>query len=343
MPSRYLLLSGLGQGYSDLAAGALDSKKLSAEELLRDKQSDPFAAAGGAYALLQFGELDRLHDWTRNLNDWFPWFPDASAIRAGHLAREGLYAQALNTLLALEGCVPQFTAGLSYAVNRLAAYTRLKDQSSIGPADIQRAKALLAALQDVCELADLQQPLLTVSGLRRDATYPAGVEIGPLIGAEDAASESAPVETTERMSMSDSNLVQAAGNRFQSIRATVPPAGGPLEVFGAAAPDSGSTTKRRAVRLNRAAASQTAKSMVLEADQSTSAQASQTDVIRTLSQERVIGTSDLMDINILEFAIAGSRGVGRVRVAAGSLRSSDLGCTFSGQIPTSRSDPPFCC
>jgi hypothetical protein len=35
--------------------------------------SDPIAAAVGAYALLRFAELDRLHDWTANLYDRFPY------------------------------------------------------------------------------------------------------------------------------------------------------------------------------------------------------------------------------------------------------------------------------
>jgi hypothetical protein len=314
-----LLVSGLGQGYLDLASSALSSKQLSSEALLRDKQSDPFAAAAGAYALLQFGELDRLHNWTANLKNWFPWFPDSFAIRAEHLALEGKHKEALETILELRGAVPQFTLGLSYVINRLGLYTRLKNMSEMHQADITQAQALLSSLMGVCALADQSQPLLTVSGLRHDATYPEGTDISqyltPQIQVSGRAELSGPPE--ERKSMFNPEIVQAAGSRFQSIKATIPAASGALETFGAATLDGQSTTKRRADRLNRAAASQNAKSLVLEADQSLQAQASQSDVIRTLSQERVIGTSDLMDINFLELAIAVSRGVGRVRVAAG--------------------------
>jgi endonuclease G, mitochondrial len=111
-------------------------------------------------------------------------------------------------------------------------------------------------------------------------------------------------------------LVHTAARRFQSIKSTVSAAPGARESLGAVA-DSAAVTRRRAARLNRVAANLTARSLVMEADRSRQARASQTDIIRTLSQERVIGTSDLIDINFLEFAIAVSRGVGRVRVANG--------------------------
>src|ERR1039457_2487847 len=62
-----LLLSGLGGGYLREASHALNSDQDTAEKLLHDKECDPFGAAVGAYALLQFGELDRLHNWTENL------------------------------------------------------------------------------------------------------------------------------------------------------------------------------------------------------------------------------------------------------------------------------------
>lgn len=88
-PEADLLLDYLQLGLFDdarIVAGSVDRQ---AEELLRQKAGDPVAAAAGAYALLYLGELDRLHDWTMNLADWFPWLPDGTVIAAEHRAREG--------------------------------------------------------------------------------------------------------------------------------------------------------------------------------------------------------------------------------------------------------------
>src|SRR5207245_2876149 len=65
-----LLLHYRARGYAKQAAEAIDSPQLDAEELLRGKKQDPLAAAVGAYALLRFAELERLHDWTTNLYRW---------------------------------------------------------------------------------------------------------------------------------------------------------------------------------------------------------------------------------------------------------------------------------
>src|SRR3954471_7585975 len=73
----------------------------SAEEALMRKRDDPVAAAAGAFSLLALGELDRLHDWTANLHDWFRWLPDASIARAEHLALSGQHQKAVRTLLRL--------------------------------------------------------------------------------------------------------------------------------------------------------------------------------------------------------------------------------------------------
>lgn len=56
-----------------------------AEELLYQKRRDPAAAAIGGYFLLKIGELERLHDWAKNLANWFPWMPDGSVIYAWQL------------------------------------------------------------------------------------------------------------------------------------------------------------------------------------------------------------------------------------------------------------------
>src|SRR5260221_2709196 len=115
------------------------------------------------------------------------------------------------------------------------------------------------------------------------------------------------------------DLVRAAGARFRDVKTAI--ALSPLEDFRAgAAPaevEAPDQNEKRLLRLNRTASSQTAKSLVLAADAAPEATGTQHDVISTISQDRVIGTSDLVDVNFLELAIAVARGVGRVRVANG--------------------------
>ena len=47
-----------------------------AERKLMEKMRDPAGAALGALALLRFNRVKRLHDWTRNLSNWFPKLAD---------------------------------------------------------------------------------------------------------------------------------------------------------------------------------------------------------------------------------------------------------------------------
>ena len=66
-----------------------------AERLLKRKGNDPIAATVGAYALLRLGEIERLHDWTKNLMNWFAWLPDGITIRGEHLSRLGKHREAV--------------------------------------------------------------------------------------------------------------------------------------------------------------------------------------------------------------------------------------------------------
>lgn len=64
-----------------------------ARELLFEKVTNPIAAAGGGYVLVdewvrgssQSGSDSRWHSWIDNLSNWFPWLPDG-AILQGWLA-----------------------------------------------------------------------------------------------------------------------------------------------------------------------------------------------------------------------------------------------------------------
>ncbi len=160
-----VLLRYRAHGYLTQAATMANSASLTAERLLMRKQADPIAATVGAYALLRFNELDRLHDWTENLKNHFTWLPDALVLRAEHLARLGEHAQALELLLELpERGLPYFSDGLSYAVDRLRLYLG-SGSKQLEPTQTAQIAPLLEALQRVASVTDFQKPVLTFTGL----------------------------------------------------------------------------------------------------------------------------------------------------------------------------------
>jgi len=57
------------------------------EVALREKAQSPVAAAIGAALLLRASNLDRLHDWPKNLANRFPWLPDGPILWAETLIR----------------------------------------------------------------------------------------------------------------------------------------------------------------------------------------------------------------------------------------------------------------
>lgn len=145
------------------------------ERMLANKVGDPVAAAIGAYSLLRIGELDRLHDWTANLYDWFPWLPDGAAIRGEHLARFGKHVDALAAFAALPTRgLPIVADGVFYAVERLRMYSRLKSGHSPG-VDIERATEVLEGLNRYAALVHRQRPLTSFPGLN-----PASPDRSPL-------------------------------------------------------------------------------------------------------------------------------------------------------------------
>lgn len=56
-----------------------------AEGMLFHKVDDPYTAAIASYLLLRLGRYDRMHDWPRNLADWFDFLPDGCVIWARQL------------------------------------------------------------------------------------------------------------------------------------------------------------------------------------------------------------------------------------------------------------------
>ena len=132
-----------------------------AAQLLRDKFEDPIAAAVGAYGLLKFGNNER-RGWINNLYNNFPWLPDAAAIEAECLAREGKHEESFRTFLQLaDRGLPLFTDGLIFAVDRLQVFTK---GDRPGTQEIRRARSLLELLRTYCQFTDLSKQILRYTG-----------------------------------------------------------------------------------------------------------------------------------------------------------------------------------
>jgi hypothetical protein len=126
------LLSFTEHGRSADAAAMTETNEI-AEALLFEKVKDPLAAAAGGYTLLRSGALERLHDWTENLCNWFPWLPDGLVIRAEHLVRTGHTVEASDLLLELpQRGLPLFTEGFSLALDRLRRSDALEARDLVG-------------------------------------------------------------------------------------------------------------------------------------------------------------------------------------------------------------------
>lgn len=159
-----------------------------AEAHLLRKRGDPVAAAVGAYALLRFGELDRLHDWTHNLFNYFEDFPDGAAIYGEHLARLGKHREALQAFRALkERGLPIFSEGLTYAVTRLERYLRYASNpkskgQSLGEFPKDEVAWLRGRLESYAAHTDFERPLTTFFAM--DPAKPGDMDAPPRTGPE---------------------------------------------------------------------------------------------------------------------------------------------------------------
>jgi hypothetical protein len=162
------LLRYVQRGDYHQAAEMLDSNSLTAERLLQMKMESPIGAAVGAYTLLRFNQLERLHDWTNNLYQWFQWLPDGAAIYGEHLARQGKHIEALLVFLTLlDRGLPIFSDGVMYALNRLRTYTSLMRTGHLKVESMsEAAKSLLDRLEAFAAFMDVSRPFTTfTSGL----------------------------------------------------------------------------------------------------------------------------------------------------------------------------------
>jgi hypothetical protein len=162
------LLQYAQEGYSaelsSMVGEGFDTNN-TAEKLLKEKTGAPITAAVAAYSLLQLGDIDRLHDWTRNLCDWFPWLPDGLAIYGEHLARRGLHRDAFGVFLKLpQRGLPIFSAGLAFVIDRLRRYLTLS-AANFPPEELDAARTLVERLQPYATYANNRSLLLAFTGL----------------------------------------------------------------------------------------------------------------------------------------------------------------------------------
>jgi hypothetical protein len=96
------------------------------EQMVREKLDSPLAATVAGIVLLRANRLDRLHDWLRNLANWFPERPDGSAMWAEQLMRRpGDRKQAL--LVAADYLADLIARGLPHTGEALGYAARLTD------------------------------------------------------------------------------------------------------------------------------------------------------------------------------------------------------------------------
>jgi hypothetical protein len=165
-PTADLLCRYLRRSMINEATDTLNSDTMSAETLLYQKMTDPIAATVGAYTILRLQELEKLHEWTENLMDRFPWLPDGAAIRAEHLARAGKHREALAAMLQLrDRGLPIFTEGFSFALDRLRLYTAQgTNPPGATAAEIDSATELLTQLSRFATYVDFDRTYLTYTG-----------------------------------------------------------------------------------------------------------------------------------------------------------------------------------
>ncbi len=126
-PRAESLLTYLSRGAFEAARTVGGAVLDDAEESLREKGKDPSGAAIGGYFLLRAAQPDRLHDWTGNLADRFPWLPDGCVIHAWHLLKqeESDPKRARKRLLEAEQRgLPLYTQGLRLLFDGLNLFAR---------------------------------------------------------------------------------------------------------------------------------------------------------------------------------------------------------------------------
>lgn len=145
------------QSYSKVETHVGNDPEVEFRQLLQQKVADPIAAAVGGYGLLALNSYKPLEAWSRNLTNVAPWLPDGFAIHGETLARLGKHDQASRYFLSL--CklgIPVFSAGLSFAVDRIGTYHHHKLPDADAQSELSRwlkmVKTLIMPKLRVCEV-----------------------------------------------------------------------------------------------------------------------------------------------------------------------------------------------
>lgn len=147
------------EAFADLAAAArkLEETQL-LERIVRDKRDWPVAAALAVTFLLRSNDLSYLHDWPRNLADWFPWLADGPVLWAETLLRrhdadqgldphvigESYPAEALNYFVEIaKRGAPLLLTSLNFATRQAAFWRQQLENGAIPDEDRRRLEAAI--------------------------------------------------------------------------------------------------------------------------------------------------------------------------------------------------------
>ncbi len=125
----------------DLVADAL-------EGFLREKKAHPVSAAVAGLILLRARRYEKLHDWLRNLANWYPEISDGPVLWAQQcMDQPGSRQAAIDVLpyvLRLEkGPLPIFGESFSFAARQVRAFLALDDLSPAERASLQAIQSRL--------------------------------------------------------------------------------------------------------------------------------------------------------------------------------------------------------
>jgi hypothetical protein len=151
-----------------LTQAATLCRALADDELLMVPSNDPIATAVVAYALLRFRHKSRFGERTSMLMNDFPNLPDGLALYGEEMARAGEHARALAAFNEIPNRgLPIFSAGLSFAIDRLRQYLSVDADTEFDTLDkpaLDRAKTVLALLQPYALFSVFESPLLSYPG-----------------------------------------------------------------------------------------------------------------------------------------------------------------------------------
>jgi hypothetical protein len=169
------ILSYLVKG-DTLDADSLAKAANYAESLLYDKVEDPASAAIGGYYLLKTYHLERMHNWPRNLSNWFEWMPDGAIIRAWQLLIDGKQRGIINraeieTLLleAYSRGLPIYSEGLRLLHEGLRILFFNPGKDVIKNDQVENA---WERIKSICSYADWKKSTTTLTFPFRNANEP---------------------------------------------------------------------------------------------------------------------------------------------------------------------------